>query len=360
VLERQLPRLQDVADATGVHASTVSRALNDRTTTLVNPDTVQRVRQVAHTLGYHGNGMARALKTRRSLAVGVLIPDITNPFFPPIVRGAADALAVAGYSLVLTNTNNRRNIRRRVTTMLETQVDGLLLVTALREDELVDELRSSRTPLTLVHRAADPGHASGISAVIPDDIQGITLAVTHLVGLGHQRIAYVGSTLDASSDARRSVTFHQVTRKLGLPNTVTVESEAFDEAAGYRAAGELFDSAARPTAIVAGNDLMALGVLDAAAGRGLQCPQDVSVVGFNDIPFGDRFKPTLTTVRVANYDLGHRAAELVLALIDEPGRHPETVVIASDLIVRNSTGPPRRDLPIPADSGPCPHLPAPR
>ncbi len=352
MLERRLPRLQDVADAAGVHVSTVSRALNDRTTTLLNPETVERVRQVAHMLGYHANGMARALKTRRSLAVGVLVPDIINPFFPPIVRGAGDALAAAGYSLVLTSTdNNRRKVRRQVRTMLETQVDGLLLVTALREDELVDELRSNGAPLTLVNRAANRGDAFGMSAVISDDLQGITLAVTHLVGLGHQRIAYVGSTLDVSSDARRGVTFHQVARRLGLLNAVAVEGEASDEAAGYRAAAELFDSAARPTAIVAGNDLMALGILDAVAGRGLQCPRDVSVVGFNDMPFGDRFKPTLTTVRVAKYDLGHRAAELLLALIDDPGRDPETVVIASDLIVRNSTGPPGRALPIPAESG---------
>ncbi len=341
MLERRLPRLQDVADAAGVHVSTVSRALSDRTTTLLNPKTVERVRQVAHTLGYHANGLARALKTRRSLMVGVLIPDITNPFFPPIVHGAGDALATAGYSLVLTNTDNRCKVRRQVTTMLETQVDGLLLVTSLREDELVDELRRSRAPLIFVNRAADRGDASGMSAVISDDLQGITLAVTHLIGLGHQRIAYVGSTLDVSSDARRGVTFHQVARRLGLPNAVTVESEAFDEAAGYHTAAELFDSAAPPTAIVAGNDLMALGVLDAAARRGLKCPQDISVVGFNDIPFGDRFKPTLTTVRVAKYDLGHRAAELLLALIDDPWRHPETVVVASDLIVRNSTRPSR-------------------
>ena len=350
VLQRRLPRLQDVADAAGVHVSTVSRALNHETSTLLNPETVERVRHVADALGYQANGMARALRTRRSLAIGVLVPDITNPFFPPIVRGAGDALAVAGYSLVLINTDNRCKVRRQLTTMLETQVDGLLLVTALREDELVDELRCSGAPVALVNRAADRGDASS-PAVISDDLQGITLAVTHLVGLGHQRIAYVGSRLDVSATARRNATFHQVTRRLGLPNAVTVDSEAFDEAAGCRAAAELFDSAAPPTGIVAGNDLMALGVLDAAAARGLRCPQDVSVVGFNDMPCMDRFEPTLTTVRVAKYDLGQRAAELLLALIHDPAHQPETVVIAPDLVVRNSTGPPGCALSIPADSG---------
>ncbi|HEX9343229.1 MAG TPA: LacI family DNA-binding transcriptional regulator [Actinomycetota bacterium] len=343
------PRLKDVAVAAGVHVSTASRALNEQTTGLVNPETTERVRQAAHALGYRINGMARALKTRRSLAIGMLVPDITNPFFPPIVRGAEDAFAEAGYSLVLSNTDNDPDkARRQLAAMLETRVDGLLLATALRNDELVAELAASDTPVALVNRTVDAdADGATVSAAVPDDHLGVALAVEHLYQLGHRRIAYLGGPLDVSNGHRRRVSFDQAARRLGLDQAVAVEAAAFNEAEGRRGAAALLGHAldangagsARPTAIMAGNDLMALGVLDAAAARGLACPRDLSVVGFNDMPLADRMRPPLTTVRVAEYDLGRRAAELLLATIDNPRRSPETVLLAPELVVRGSTGP---------------------
>ncbi len=340
--EGRAPRLKDVADAAGVHVSTASRALNEQTAALVNPETTERVRQAAHALGYRINGMARALKTRRSLAIGMLVPDITNPFFPPIVRGAEDAFAAAGYSLVLANTDNDRDkARRQVAAMLETRVDGLLLATALRRDELVDELVQDGIPVALVNRTID---GDGVSAVVPDDHLGVALAVEHLAGLGHRRIAYLGGPLDTSNGARRRASFDQAVGKLGPGQArdlaVAVEMAGFNEAEGRRGAAALLDVPAgeRPTAIMAGNDLMALGVLDAAAERGLACPRDLSVVGFNDMPLADRMRPPLTTVRVAEYDLGHQAAKLLLAAIEDPLRPPETVLLAPQLVVRGSTG----------------------
>src|SRR5207244_852525 len=179
-----------------------SRALDEHRSTMVRAETVDRVRRAAADLGYRVNRMARGLKMSRSFTIGMLIPDITNPFFPPVVRGAEDALAEGGYTLVLANTDNdETKERRHLTGMLELQVDGLLLAMARRRDPLVEELRSGPTPLVLVNRTIDRG---GVSAVIPDDQAGMTLAVEHLVDLGHRSIAHLGRPSDTSTGARRS------------------------------------------------------------------------------------------------------------------------------------------------------------
>jgi LacI family transcriptional regulator len=342
--ERRSPRLKDVAEAAGVHISTASRALNERTAALLNPQTLERVRETADGLGYRVNGMARALKTRRSLSVGMVVPDITNPFFPPAVRGAEDVLDRAGYSLLLSSTDNDPGkARRQVAAMLEGQVGGLLLAMALRDDPLVNELRADGTPIVLVNRTIDRG---GVSAVVPDDFHGALEAVEHLYSLGHRRLAFVGGPLANSNGARRRSSFDQAVQQLGLPEVAALEAAAFDDEAGYTAAQALLAEHPRITGVVAGNDLLAMGIIAAAAELGRNCPADISVVGFNDMLLAGRLQPPLTTIRIPQYDVGARAAELLLALVDNPGRRPETVLISGDLIVRGSTAPPR----LPADT----------
>jgi LacI family transcriptional regulator len=335
---RRPPRLKDVAAAAGVHPATASRALNEHTASLLSPQTAERVRQAAERLGYRVNRMARALKTRRSLAIGMLVPDITNPFFPPIVKGAEDALAGAGYTLVLANTDNdEAKERLQLGGMLQSQVDGLLMATARRRAPAIEQLRAGPVPLVLVNRTIDRG---GISAVIPDDHAGALLAVEHLHQLGHRRIGHVAGPQDTSTGARRAKGFTDAMRALGLPTPRIARARLFNEEEGRRAAAVLLARRPRVTAIVAANDLLALGVLDAAAAAGLRCPEDVSIIGVNDVPLADRLQPPLTTIRVAEYDLGRQAARLLLAHIDDPERVAETVVITPELIVRGSTAAP--------------------
>jgi LacI family transcriptional regulator len=336
--DRRSPRLKDVAEAAGVHISTASRALNERTAALLNPATLERVRETADGLGYRVNGMARALKTRRSMSIGMVVPDITNPFFPPVVRGAEDVLDRAGYSLLLSSSDNDLGrARRQTAAMLEGQADGLLLAMARRDDPLVAELRAGGTPLVLVNRTTDRG---GVSAVVPDDFHGALEAVEHLYGLGHRRLAFVGGPLSTSNGARRRASFDETVQRLGLPEVAALEALAFDEQAGYAAAQTLLTEHPRITGVVAGNDLIAVGIIVAAAERGRNCPGDISVVGFNDMLLAGRLQPPLTTIRIPQYDVGTRAAELLLALVAEPSRSPETVLISGELIVRGSTAPP--------------------
>jgi LacI family transcriptional regulator len=328
-------RLKDVAEVAGVHVATASRALDDRRSTMVRPETVDRVRRAAAELGYRVNRMARSLKMSRSFTIGMLIPDITNPFFPPVVRGAEDALADDGYTLVLANTDNdEAKERRHLVGMQERQVDGLLLAMARRRDPLVEELRGGPTPVVLVNRTIDRG---GMSAVIPDDQAGMTMAVEHLYLLGHRRIAHVAGPPNTSTGARRAAGFTAAMGLLGLSGSMVGRAAAFGEAAGRAAAKPLFAAKSPPTAIVAANDLIALGTIEAGEEAGLLCPDDFSVVGFNDMPFVDRFRPALTTVRIPEYDIGWRAARMLLGRIEQPDQKPETILISPELIVRQST-----------------------
>lgn len=332
-------RLKDVAEAAGVHVSTASRALNERTASLVQEETLLRVRAAAERLGYRVNGMARALKTRRSCTVGMLVPDITNPFFPPAVRGAEDVLSQFGFSVLLANgDNDESRSRRQVSAMLEARVDGLLLGMARRSDALVAELAASGLPVVQLNRMVDRG---GISAVVPDDYHGIVQAIEHLYGLGHRAIGCVSGPLFSSNSTRRVTSFQETTSRLGVTSAPVLEAAAFNIDAGAVAGAQLLGDHTELTAVIATNDLLAIGVLQAAAAAGRPCPAELSVVGFNDMFLAAHVGPPLTTVRVAQYDVGTRAAQLLLALIEDPQRRPETVVISGELVVRSSTGPPR-------------------
>jgi LacI family transcriptional regulator len=331
------PRLKDVAEAAGVHVATASRALNDRTAGMISPETVARVRSAALSLGYRVNGMARALKTRRSFAIGMLLPDITNPFFPPIVRGAEDALSAAGFTLVLGNTDNEEEpARRHLTGMLERQVDGIMIASARRDDPVVEQLRDAGVSTVLVNRITQRG---GVSSIIPDERVGILLAVEHLQRLGHQRIGHVGGPRNTSSGAQRAQAFADALGDAYRPDLV-VHADRFTEQEGHQVATSLLDRSDPPTAIVAANDLLAIGVLDALGDLGRSCPRDLSVVGFNDMPLVDHIRPPLTTVRVPGYEMGRRAAEMLLAHIEHPDRPAETVLLATNLVIRASTAPP--------------------
>ena len=330
--------LRDVARIAGVHPGTVSRALNPETEALVRDETVRRVRQVATELGYRPNPLARGLKTNRSYTVGVIVPDIQNPLFPPIIRGIDDRLGEAGYTPLIANTDNDP-ARERVDfeAMRARQVDGIVTATARVEHELLDEVAGSGIPLVLVNRRVQDGTLPSATA---DDHAGARLAVEHLVELGHTRIAHLAGPQDVSTGRQRFEGFAEAMRNAGLDPGPVREGRAFTEPEGARLCAELLDGGERITGIVAGNDLMALGCYDVFADRGIACPVDVSVVGFNDMPFADRFHPPLTTIAIPHYEIGVAAADLLLERLQGNGDGPAEVVLPAHLIARGSTGPP--------------------
>jgi LacI family transcriptional regulator len=333
--------LRDVAKAAGVHPATASRALNAETRSLVNAATAERVVRAAEELGYHPNPIARGLKTNRSYTVGVLIPDLTNPLFPPILRGIEDRLEEEGYTPLIANTENDPE-RERVDwrTMRARQVDGIIAATARRDHELLDEIVASGLKLVLVNRRA-PDIA--VSASTVDDHEGIRLAVDHLVQLGHKRIAHVAGPLELSTGFDRYEGFLDAMRAAGLePDAdLILAGDSFTEAEGARVCAELFDSGREFTAISAANDLLALGCYDVFAERSIDCPGEVSLVGFNDMPFADRFQPPLTTIGIPHYEMGAAAAELMLEQLQDGDPRPQQVRLTPELVVRSSTASPR-------------------
>ncbi|HET8823194.1 MAG TPA: LacI family DNA-binding transcriptional regulator [Thermoleophilaceae bacterium] len=332
--------LRDVARVAGVHPATVSRALNEETRALVNEATARRVLKAAEKLGYQPNPIARGLKTNRSYTIGVLIPDLTNPLFPPILRGIEDRLETAGYTPLTANTDNdpeRELLDAQA--MRARQVDGIIAATARRDHGLHDALLEAGIELVLVNRRQEELPVSSATA---DDTLGMRLAVEHLLSLGHTRIAHLAGPLDYSTGLDRHESFLETMRAAGVdpdPDLVLV-AEVFREPEGERLCGQLLDEGREFTAVAAANDLLALGCYDAFAERGVRCPEEVSVVGFNDMPFTARFAPPLTTIHIPHYEIGAAAAELMLERLGDGDSPTREIRLEPSLVVRQSTSAP--------------------
>jgi LacI family transcriptional regulator len=332
--------LSDVARRAGVHLATASRALNPASRHMVSSETSERVLAAARELGYVPNGIARGLRTSRSGTVGVIIPDLMNPLFPPIVRGIEDVLASEGYTALLANTDNdAQRERTQFEALVTRRVDGFIMATARREHPLLDEAARRGLKVVLVYRGTD---RADFSAVTADDWLGIALATEHLIGLGHRRIGHLAGPQGLSTGSIRASSFRETVRshQLDAPPEHIVVCDAYTEAAGAAGTRELLDRESGLTAIVAANDLLALGACDVLRERGTACPERISVTGFNDMPFADKFHPALTTVRVPHYDLGAEAGRLLLEQLTQPAHLTKRLSLPPTLIVRASTAPP--------------------
>jgi LacI family transcriptional regulator len=335
------PTLRDVAEAAGVHAATASRALNPETRRLVNAETARRVLRAAQALGFSPNPIARGLKTSKSSTIGLVLPDITNPLFPPIVRGIEDVLTTSSYSPLIVNTDNDPDRERaQIASLRLRQVEGLIVATARLEHPLLDTLHEQKVNMVLVNRRTS---TLDVPWVTPDDAAGVELAVRHLAGLGHRRILHLAGPQSTSTGVVRSRAFQSAVRDLRLDEdpSLIAACDFWSETEGARALRQVLDAGIDFTAVVAGNDLLALGCYDVFLERDLNCPRDLSVVGFNDMPLLDKLRPPLTTVAVPQHEIGAEAARMLLELINEPDRPARSVLLPVSLAVRGSTAPPR-------------------
>ena len=256
----------------------------------------------------------------------MLIPDLTNPLFPPILRGIEDRLETAGYTPLTANTDNdpERELLDSQT-MRARQVDGIIAATARRDHRLHDALLEAGIELVLVNRRQEELPVSSATA---DDRMGMRLSVEHLVSLGHTRIAHLAGPLDYSTGLDRHESFHETMRAAGA----RAGSRARARGRGVHGVGgrpplraahgaTAGDSPRSPPA----NDLLALGCYDVFAERGVRCPEEISVVGFNDMPFAARFQPPLTTIHIPHYEIGKAAAELMLERLQDGESPPRDV-----------------------------------
>ena len=337
--------LRDVAAAARVHPATASRALNPETRILVSEDTARRVTAAAAKLGYRPNPVARSLRTRRSHTVGVLIPDLNNPLFPPIVRGLEDKLAAAGYVALIGNTDADASRERLIFEQMRARhVDGFVLATATLHDRLLAEVAAADLPVVLMNRLSQDYSFPSVSV---DNEQGGRMAISHLARLGHTRIAHIAGPQEASTGVSRLRGFREGMAAHGLEvrEELIAYAGRYTVEEGSRCTHELLTAQGGFTAVAAANDMLAVGCYAALDEAGLQCPDDISVIGFNDMPFIDRLRPPLTTVRFPHYQLGTEAAQLLLERIGEREAPVKILYLAPELIVRKSVAAPAGSAP---------------
>jgi LacI family transcriptional regulator len=331
----RLVTLKQVAADAGVHSSTVSRALNPLTRHMVANEVIQTVLTSAKRLGYRQNSVAASLRTGTSRLVGVVLPDFSNPVFGPILGGITEGLYRQGYATIVADAGHEGvDIDELIERLIGRQVDGLILATASRQDDVVESCIARGIPVVLVNRAEEEGKAS---AVVSDDEKGMALAVDHLVQSGHRHIGHIAGLPNLSTGYRRRRGYEIAMRAHGLPVGPIEVASAYSRAAGQVAAARLLDRQ-RVSAVVAANDLLAVGVYEEIALRGLSCPADISIVGHNDMPLVDMLAPPLTTVRISHREMGREAAQLLLRNIREsPDVAACNVVLTPTLVVRGST-----------------------
>jgi LacI family transcriptional regulator len=330
--------LKDVAREAGVHPATASRALNPETRLLVSEDTASRVLSAAAALGYRPNAVARSLRTRRSHTVGVLIPDLNNPLFPPMIRGLADRLEADGYVALIGNTDSDDAREHRVFEQMRARhVDGYVLATAHLRNPLLDDAVRAGVPVVLMNRIAED---YSFPSVTVDNERGVKMAVSHLTSLGHRAIACIAGPQDVSTGLARYRGFQAAMAgaRLEVPPGRVAFANAFTIEEGYRCATEIL-AAGGCTAVAAGNDMLAVGCYLALDEAGLSCPADMSVVGFNDMPFISMLRPPLTTVSFSHYQVGTEAAQLLIERLNGTGP-VKVLYLAPELIVRGSTARP--------------------
>ncbi len=328
---RRTVRLRDVAAAAGVDASVVSRVLSGDARLSIRPETRERVLAAAARLDYRPNTAARTLKTARTMAIGMIVPDLANVNYATIAQGAEEAATTAGYVLLVAHGSASDRLPD-----LHGRIDGLLVGMATSETPRHGEFGGG-VPALLVNRR----EPCGIPSVTVDDEAGGTLAVSHLLSLGHRRIAHVAGPQNADTARRRLRGYTAALESAGVrPEPGWIAETTFDEAGGHVAATRLLRLEPRPTALFVGNVRAAIGALAAARRLGLRVPDELSVVGFHDAPFAAYLDPALTTVRMPLEEMGRQAVDSLLALLG--GRSVDDTMVATppELVVRASSAPP--------------------
>lgn len=333
--------IRDVAAAAGVSVATVSRVISPKSADQsIRPATRQRVLEAIDKLGYRPNDLARALLQQRTSTVGLVVPDISNPYYPALVRGLEDTAWARGYRVVLCNTD--RNVEKTTAyldTLVKTRVDGIIIAGGSTTVPMLrDVLQPYRTKVVVVGR-----HELGYPSVRVDNVAAVRDAVAYLIGLGHRGIGFLGGPLGSSTVQDRLAGYREALRDTGIEcRDEFVREGDFQEQSGYDAARSLIESPGRPTALMAANDRMAVGAMAAIADAGLRVPEDVSLIGFDDVSLASYIRPALSTVSVPTYEMGSAAMELLLQEFDDTaeGVRTDSRALSTSLVIRDTCAPP--------------------
>jgi LacI family transcriptional regulator len=331
-----LPTIGDVARQAGVSTVTVSRVLNNAPN--VNPATRLRVEQTIRELGYVPNVVARSLRSKRTSSLALILPDVTNPFWTTVARGVEDAAQSSGYSVLLCNTDESCIKQLRCIDLVASRrVDGVIIAPFDSDVQNIQALRSREIAIVLVDRSISDWDTDMVRG---DSVGGAQALVRHLIGLGHTRIAMISGPLITSTAQDRVDGYCAALREAGIaPDPALIRRGEFRASSGDELMGQLLDGGLNPTAVFAANNAIAMGVIDAATRRGRRIPHDLALVCFDDFDAASHLFPFLTVAVQPAYEMGARAAQLLLSRIEAgsalPPRH---LLLPIRLIIRHSCG----------------------
>jgi LacI family transcriptional regulator len=330
-----MPTMREVAEKAQVSPTTVSHVINN--TRFVSEDVRDRVLAVMKELGYRPNALARSLRRGITFTIGLILPDSANPFFAEVGRSIEESAFQYGYNVILCNTEGSYDREQiYVDLLIEKQVDGLIFVAAGDQSESLRSLLEEDVLVVLIDRRV-PG--IDVDVVLSDNRQGGYLATRHLIDLGHSRIACLAGPSNVTPSSERVTGYLQALREAGLaPDEKLIVSGNFRAESGFQIIQDLLRLPEPPTAVFASNDLMAIGAMRAAAQNGLRVPEDISIVGFDDIELASYVIPALTTVRQPKSEMGKAAVELLIRQTKTGKGSADYTMLENKLIIRDSTG----------------------
>lgn len=333
-----MPTIVEVAKRAGVSIATVSNVI--RGTKRVSPLVQARVQEAIRELDYYPNEIARSLKVKQTRMLGMVLPDITNPFFPEIIRGAEDSAFERGYFLVTANTDEQIGRERRIVAALRSyRVDGILLASAPGNDTThIRSTIASGLPVVCIDR---PVSGVKTDAVLLDNVRGGRECVRHLIQLGHRRIAIITGQLEALNARERLQGYERALQEadIQIDPALVLEGDFRDES-GYRLGRQLMRGTVKATAVFVCNGVMTLGFLKALEEMGKQCPDDIALATFDDLAVDRSFHPHLTSVVQPSYEMGARAATILMDRIEgKLTGQPSAVRIVPTLVIRESSRP---------------------
>lgn len=326
----------DIANIAGVSKSTVSRVINrDK---FVKKETRDKVLKVIDELGYIPDNVARSLITKKTFSIGLIIPDIVNPFYSETSKIIEETLRKLGYSLIICNTNNQSNLQNRyMNILLQRKVDGIIFGSVKTNDKKIISFAEQGLPYVTYHRCFSVNNSN---FVISNDIEGIKIAVKHLADLGHKDIAYISGPTSFSTGLNRLKGFVESRSMFNINNdSHLIQEGGFSEKKSWQATKRLLNLTNPPTAILAANDLMAISALDCILQHGLSVPKDISLIGYDNINLASHARIMLTTVSVTKKKMARLAAELLVKKIIERKEDPSIVQMELEpkLILRMTT-----------------------
>lgn len=329
--------IQDVAKRAGVAPITVSRVVNN--SGYASEETRSRVEAAIKELGYVPNTLARGLRSKRTNTLALLMTDITNPFFTMIARGVEDVASAAGFTVIFCNTDESKEKEEKYIEILtQKQIDGVVLVPACGNPDSIEYLRAKEIPVVLLDRRVPDVE---IDLVRCDSTAGAYQLVKRLIELGHKDIAVITGPEGISTSDDRVAGYRQAIYEAGLKGRERIYFGSFTQDSGYAFAAQALEAQPRPTALFGANNFISIGILKALRDAGLRVPQDISVVGFDDLPISMVVDPVLTVLSQPSYQMGEQAAALLLSRLKEgySGNHQE-IILPARIIERSSISAP--------------------